>query len=225
MSSSCDPAKGEGLGRRAAARLHADRFGHALLPSLLTLAAADRVITHPDGGVLAITHLGRPWPRVIATAGAYVALIALVAIAVANRQYTLAGAASVGLAGVILIPSPKAVRKLRHTRRHRVIDEHAWLITDVATQPHRGIGDELMRCVTHEADAAGLRLVLSTRADNMPAIALYLRHGFTSQQVRSTSVLFDRRPVTLGASADSVSRSSKAIAGRPRRRPGSRRPK
>lgn len=204
MSSSCDPAKGEGLSRLAAARLHADRFDHALLLSLLTLAAADRVITHPDGGVLAITHLGRPWPRVIVTASAYVALITLVAIAVANRHYAIAGAAGVALAGVILVPAPKAVGKLRQARMHGAMSEPAWLVTDVATRPHRRIGDELVGRTTQQADAAGIRLVISTRADNAPAVALYLRHGFTRRQVRSTRVLLDRRPMSDTSAARST---------------------
>lgn len=199
MSSSSAPASADQLGHLAAARLHARRFGRPLLSSIVTLAIADRLITHPDGGVLAVTRLGRPWPRVVVTAIAYVGLVVTTSVAAAHGRYATTAASAIALTVVIVIAAPKAVRKLRHTRVHAPHTNSAWLITDTATEPHRGVGDQLMHNVTELADAADARLVLMVRPDNTTALRLYARHGFTTQTGRRGRVLLKRQPFTSPA--------------------------
>lgn len=190
MSSSSAPAGADQLSRLDAARLHARRFDKPLLSSILTLAVADQLITHPDGGVLAITRLGRPGPRVVATSLGYTGLTVATALAAAQGRYAIAAASAVALLAVILVGAPKAARKLRQTRRHDVDGVSTWLLTDIATEPHSRIGDQLMQEAIRLADTAGARLVLEARPDNATALRLYERHGFSAPSD-------DRKPLLL----------------------------
>lgn len=192
MSSSSAPAGADQLSRLDAARLHARRFDKPLLSSILTLAVADQLITHPDGGVLAITRLGQPWPRVVATSLAYLGLVIGTAVAAALSHYTIAVASTAALLAVILLAAPKAARKQRHTHLHSVRELPTWLITDIATEPHRRIGDQLMQETIRLADNAGARLVLESRPDNLIALRLYKRHGFSVQPAARNQLLFHR---------------------------------
>jgi GNAT superfamily N-acetyltransferase len=199
MSSSPVPAGADQLSRLDAARLHACRFDKPLLSSILTLAVADQLITHHDGGVLAITRLGRPWPRVLATSLAYLGLAIATAVAAANGRYAIAAASALALLTVILVGAPKAARKLRQTRRHDVRDLPTWLITDISTEPHRRLGHQLMQETIRLADTAGARLVLESRPDNLIALRLYERHGFSVQPAARNQLLLHRPQPTRNA--------------------------
>lgn len=182
MTSSSAPAGVDQLGRIAAARLHSRRFNRSLIGSLVTLAAADDLITHCDGGVLAITGLERPWPRVITTAVLYFALITAMSTALLNGLVLIGALLLIVLLVIVVFTGPKTARRARHAHLSEAGSESAtWLITDVATNPHLGIGDQLMSAAAAKADVARADLVLVTRSNNITARNLYQRHGFVDE--------------------------------------------
>ena len=66
------------------------------------------------------------------------------------------------------------------------------MLSDVATEPHRGIGDALMREVERCADQASATVVLEVADVNEVAKRLYLKHGFRIFCQRADRLLMRR---------------------------------
>lgn len=125
----------------------------------------------------------------MATSLAYLGLVIATAVAAVHGDFVIAAASAVALLAVILVAAPKAARKLRHTRIHDVREIPTWLITDIATEPHRKIGDQLLLETIRLAEADGTRLVLESRRNNPTALRLYERHGFYAPSARNRMLL------------------------------------
>lgn len=66
------------------------------------------------------------------------------------------------------------------------------MLSDIATEPHRGIGDALMREMERFADQASATVVLEVADRNEVAKRLYLRHGFRLVSQRADRLLMRR---------------------------------
>lgn len=67
-----------------------------------------------------------------------------------------------------------------------------WVLSNVATESHRGIGDALMREVERCVDQASVTVVLEVADSNEVARRLYLRHGFRVVEHRADRLLMRR---------------------------------
>ena len=76
-----------------------------------------------------------------------------------------------------LVFAPRCERQIR-ARRTYDTSTRTWVLSDVATEQHRGIGDEVMRDVKRRADQALVTVVLEVADINDVAKRLYLKHGF-----------------------------------------------
>ena len=196
MTSLSDQQSSRGRNRLsfiAATRLHARRFHKSTIRSAVTLATADRLVTHPDGGVVALTRLGRTrlWTA-LAIGACLPALVAFVA-ALATQNPSLIVASAAVLIALMGLLVTRAERQIRGGRVHSTADR-PWLLSDIATEPHRQVGDHLLVEVCNIADAARTRVVLSVGAGNAPAASLYERHRFEVTATRDDKVAMERRP-------------------------------
>lgn len=175
-----------------AARLHSARFHRNLLKSLLVMVNAERRVVDRQGGVATVTVLGRTGRWAAAFVIPYLAGLAAIKIAPPrlSQLALLAGLLAV-IAGLYFAPAFE-----RQVRARVTFDVHdrPWLVGDVATVPHRRIGDRLIATLTTNADNAGARMVLRVDLDNHTAIRLYERHGFVRVGERRSSLLMHRLP-------------------------------
>jgi ribosomal protein S18 acetylase RimI-like enzyme len=177
-SSSAPPGRVRSrLGLAAAVRLHARRFDKSTIRSAVTLLTADRRITHPAGGVVALTRLGHTTRWTVVAVAVCVPTIVAFVMALLASQAVLIIAGAVALNAAILLTFGRVERQLRGRRIHTTHDR-PWMLSDIATEPQRRIGDLLLDDVGALADATRTRVVLEVHPANHPAIALYQRHGF-----------------------------------------------
>ncbi|MAT06750.1 MAG: hypothetical protein CL424_17070 [Acidimicrobiaceae bacterium] len=177
MKLSHDPLADDGLTFFGAAQLHARRFDRSIASSVFLLNASDRLVTDGEGGVLALTDLRRSKSRMAVLSATVVAGLAVVMFA-AFFGLLLPGGLGVGALVVILVVvAPKRVRAVQAVRRHEV-DGACWLVTDVATEPGRHIGDRLVGRASQLADEGSAFLILDVAAGNSSATRLYAQSGF-----------------------------------------------
>ncbi|MBI4934334.1 MAG: hypothetical protein HY828_10675 [Actinobacteria bacterium] len=83
----------------------------------------------------------------------------------------------------------------RQIRARRTFDTagHPWVLSDVATEPHLGIGNQLLTEVVSRAEDASADLVLTVGKDNEIARALYARHHFLEIDGRGQTIAMRRR--------------------------------
>ena len=147
------------LGRAAA--IHADRFGHWRLASLLTLASADQRVIVQDGvAALTVVPSRRSllgWVIGVVAAVAYVCAAGFIASSWATVASMAAlAAAAIVLGGLALDRRFRARRWWRHVAG-------SWQLTDVAGVRGTGAGERLMSEVLRRADASSKQVVLSVR--------------------------------------------------------------
>jgi hypothetical protein len=174
------------------ARLHARRFNRHPLASALRLLSADQRITHPDGGIALLTETGH-------TARAAALFLATFLAALLGMLYGFA----IGRIPLVAVTVPALFastlvlgsRCERQIRAHRTFDTvgNPWVLSDVATEPHRGIGTLLLAEVVSRAEAADADIVLTVGHDNETARALYARHQFLVTNVRGPTIAMRRR--------------------------------
>lgn len=109
---------------------------------------------------------------------------------IANRQVALALAAAVA-ATSSLVFAPRCERQISAHRTYGT-SPSTWVLSDVATEPHRGIGDALMREVERCVEQASVTVVLEVADSNEVAKQLYLRHGFRVVEHRADRLLMRR---------------------------------
>ena len=194
MTSSSDPPiapASEPFRFADAARLHARRFNKHPLASALRLLSADQRITHPDGGIALVTEAGHAVRAAALFAATYVpAFLGMVYGFAIGSVSLVAVTVSAVLISALLLGS----RCERQIRARRTFDTAGcpWVLSDVATEPHRGIGDELMRNLTSRARRASVGVVLEVSDSNDVAKLLYVRHGFFIVEERAGRVLMRR---------------------------------
>jgi GNAT superfamily N-acetyltransferase len=177
-SSSAPPGRVRSrLGFAAAARLHARRFHRSTIRSVVTLLTADRRITHPAGGVVAVTRLGHTTRWVVVAVAACVPTLVAFVYALISLRPALMVIVAVVLNAAVLLTFGRVERQLRGRRIHTTNDR-PWMLSDIATEPQHRIGDLLLGDVGALADSTRTRVVLEVHPANQPAIALYQRHGF-----------------------------------------------
>ena len=174
-----------------AARLHARRFNKHPLASALRLFSADQRITHPDGGIALLTEAGHVARSTLAFVATFVPAFAVMLVCIANGKVAIALAATAVSAASALVLAPRCERQIR-ARRTYVPSTRTWVLSDVATEPHRGIGDALMREVERCADQASATVVLEVADVNEVAKRLYLKHGFRTFRQRADRLLMRR---------------------------------
>ena len=160
-----------------AVRLHARRFNKHPLASALRLLSADQRITHPDGGIALLTGAGHIVRATALFAATYVpAFVGMVYGFAIGSVPLIALTVPAILVSALVLGS----RCERQFRAHRTFDTagHPWVLSGVATEQHRGIGDELTRVVERLADQSAVTVVLEVADVNEVATRLYLRHGF-----------------------------------------------
>jgi ribosomal protein S18 acetylase RimI-like enzyme len=83
----------------------------------------------------------------------------------------------------------------RQIRAHRTFDTagHPWVLSDVATEPHLGIGNRLLAEVVSRAEETNADIVLTVGEDNEIARALYARHHFLVIDGRGQTIAMRRR--------------------------------
>jgi ribosomal protein S18 acetylase RimI-like enzyme len=174
-----------------AARLHARRFNKHPLASALRLLSADQRITHPDGGIALLTEVGHAVRTTVAFIATLAPAVAVMVTGIAAGQVALAIAAVVVATTSSLLLAPRCERQIR-ARRTYGTSPRTWVLSDVATEPHRGIGDALMRHVERCAERASVTVVLEVADTNEVARRLYLRHGFGVVEHRADRLLMRR---------------------------------
>jgi hypothetical protein len=196
MTSSSDPhttPASEPLRFTDAARLHARRFNKYPLASALRLLSADQRITHPDGGIALLTEAGHAVRATVLFVVTYVPTTAALIYGLATGNLSLV-AVTAPLAGIsALIFGSRCERQIR---AHRTFDTTAnpWVLSDVATEPHRGIGDSLVSEVIRRGRATHTVVVLRVSEDNHAAIDLYSRHAFVAISSSGHSTEMIRTP-------------------------------
>jgi len=160
-----------------AARLHARRFNKHPLASALRLLSADQRITHPDGGIALLTEAGHVIRATALFAATYIpAFFGMVYGFLIGSVPLIA----VTVPGVLVSALVLGSRCERQIRARRTFDTagHPWVLSDVATEPHLGIGNQLLAEVVSRAEEANADIVLTVGEDNEIARALYARHHF-----------------------------------------------
>jgi hypothetical protein len=185
------------LGFVDAARLHARRFDKRFVASALRLLSADQRVSHPDGGIAILNKTGHPIRWTIAFVTTFVPAVTAMVIALATPNVaTMVIGTSIAVASALML-APRCERQIR-ARRSFDTTNSPWVLSDVATQPHQGIGDQLMSQVCVRADEAAVTVVLEVTDIDDTAQRLYLRHGFKAIGRRVDRVLM-RRDIGSGS--------------------------
>ena len=126
-----------------AARLHARRFSKHSLASALRLLSADQRITHPDGGIALLTEAGHATRATTLFAATYVpSFLAML------YGFTIGSIPLIALTVPAMLVSALVLgsRCERQMRARRTFDTagHPWVLSDVAAEPHLGIGNQLL---------------------------------------------------------------------------------
>jgi ribosomal protein S18 acetylase RimI-like enzyme len=175
-----------------AARLHARRFNKQPLASSLRLLSADQRITHPDGGIALLTEAGHAIRATALFAATYVPafLGMLYGFAIGSVPLVAVTVPAVLVSALVL-----GSRCERQIRARRTFDTagHPWVLSDVATEPHRGIGTQLLAEAVSRADGANADIVLTVGEDNGIARALYAGHRFIVIDGRGQTIAMRRR--------------------------------
>jgi len=175
-----------------AARLHARRFNKHPLASALRLLSADQRITHPDGGIALLTEAGHATRATALFAATYIPafLGMLYGFAIGSVPLVAVTVPAVLVSALVLGSQCE-----RQIRAHRAFDTagHPWVLSDVATEPHLGIGNQLLAEVVSRAEEANADLVLTVGEDNAIARALYTRHHFLAIGGRRQTIAMRRR--------------------------------
>ena len=160
-----------------AARLHARRFNKHPLASALRLTSADQQVTHPDGGIALLTEAGHAIRATALFAATYVPafLGMLYGFAIGSVPLVAVTVPAVLVSALVL-----GSRCERQIRARRTFDTagHPWVLSDVATEPHLGIGNQLLAEVVSRAEDANADIVLTVGEENGIARALYAGHHF-----------------------------------------------
>ncbi|MEK7426663.1 MAG: GNAT family N-acetyltransferase [Actinomycetota bacterium] len=175
-----------------AARLHARRFNKHPVASALRLLSADQRITHPDGGIALLTEVGHVARATALFAATYVPAFLGMVYGFAIGSVPLI---AVTLPAVIVSALALGSRCERQIRARRTFDTagHPWVLSDVATEPHLGIGYRLLAEVVRRAEEANTDIVLTVGEDNEIARALYARHHFRVIDGRGRTIAMRRR--------------------------------
>ena len=175
-----------------AARLHARRFNKHPLASALRLLSADQRITHPDGGIALLTEAGHAVRATALFAATYVPAFLGMVYGFAIGSFPLI---AVTLPAVLVSALVLGSRCERQVRARRTFDTagHPWVLTDVATEPHLGIGNQLLAEVVSRAERANADIVLTVGEDNRIARALYADHHFLVIEGRGNTIAMRRR--------------------------------
>ena len=112
-----------------------------------------------------------------------------VGLATANLATTVIGT-STAVASALML-APRCERQIRARRAFDTTD-HPWVLSDVATEPHQGIGDQLINQIGIRADEAAVDVVLTVGASNQTARTLYTRHGFHENHERDGKIAMQR---------------------------------
>jgi GNAT superfamily N-acetyltransferase len=171
----------------SAAKLHSRRFEKAAVISAITLASADEIVTDSSGGVACLTFGYNPFRWATLCAFAYGG--SLVGLAVGPWPVRVVSIPLFAYALVFLAP-----RFERHWRARRNFGpaRTTWIVSDVATEPGRRIGDRLLIEITRRADDVGRVLVLVVKPENSAAVRLYGTHGFERVGSRGSVVVMAR---------------------------------
>ena len=175
-----------------AARLHARRFNKHALASALRLLSADQRITHRDGGIALLTEAGHAARATALFAATYVSAFLGMVYGFAIGSVPLIAVTVPAVLVSALVLGSRCERQIR-ARRTFDTAEHPWVLSDVAAEPHRGIGDELMREVAQRARRASVDVVLEVTDDNEVAKALYTKHGFVSSSNNGRGIVMSHR--------------------------------
>jgi hypothetical protein len=175
-----------------AARLHARRFNRHPLASALRLLSADQRVTHPDGGIALLTETGHTGRATAMFAATYVPAFLGMLYAFATGSVPLVAVTVPAVLTSALILGARCERQIR-ARRTFDTAGHPWILSDVATEPHLGIGSQLLVAVASRADDANADLVLSVGESNEIARALYARHDFLLTDVHGPTIAMRRR--------------------------------
>ena len=162
----------------AAARLHSRRFNRTRIGSVLRLLSADRRFIDPDGGVAVTTEIGHTWRWGSLFTLTYApSLVGLVYAVLTVRIPLLIVSVFVGFASGFALGT-RFERQLRARHFDQPRGTKTWILSDIATEPGRRIGDRLVSQVTEDADAESATVQLEVRPTNETAVRLYERHGF-----------------------------------------------
>ena len=91
-----------------------------------------------------------------------------------------------------LVLGSRCERQIRARRTFNTTG-HPWVLSDVATEPHRGIGTRLLAEVVSRAEEANADIVLTVGEDNEIARTLYARHHFLVIDGRGQTIAMRRR--------------------------------
>ena len=175
-----------------AARLHARRFNKHPLASALRLLSADQRITHPDGGIALLTEAGHATRATTLFAATYVPSFLAMLYGFAIGSIPLIALTVPAMLVSALVLGSRCERQIR-ARRTFDTAGHPWVLSDVATEPHLGIGNQLLAEVVSRAEEANADIVLTVGEDNEIARALYARHHFLVIDGRGQTIAMRRR--------------------------------
>ena len=175
-----------------AARLHARRFDKHPVASALRLLSADQRITHPDGGIALLTEAGHAIRAIALFAATYVPAFLGMVYGFAIGSVPLI---AVTLPAVLVSALVLGSRCERQIRARRTFDTagRPWVLSDVATEPHLGIGNQLLTEAVGRAEDANADIVLTVGEDNGIARALYAGHRFIVIDGRGQTIAMRRR--------------------------------
>jgi len=147
---------------------------------------------HPSGGIALLTEAGHAVRATALFVATYVpAFVAMLYGFAIGSVLIIAVTVPAALVSALLLGS----RCERQVRAGRTFDTagHPWVLSDVATEPHLGIGNRLLDEVVRRAEEASADVVLTVGRDNEIARALYARHQFLAIDGRGQVTAMRRR--------------------------------
>jgi ribosomal protein S18 acetylase RimI-like enzyme len=186
----------------ATARLHARRFNRNPIVSVLRLLSADKRFIDPDGGVAVITEVGHAWRWGALFALTYTPLLAGLAFSIYTLRVSLLILTFLASALSCVVFATRFERQLRARHFHRGHASKTWILSDLATEPGRRIGDRLISQVTEVADAESATMQLEVRPTNGTAVRLYERHGFEFTRNHRQNIQMRRLPAKAAVKAE-----------------------
>jgi GNAT superfamily N-acetyltransferase len=178
----------------AAARLHSRRFNRSTIGSVMRLLSADKRFIDPDGGVAVVTEIGHTWRWGSLFTLTYApSLVGLVYAILTVRIPLLIVSTLVGFASGFALGT-RFERQLRARHFDQPRGTKTWILSDIATEPGRRIGDRLVSRVIEVAASESAIVQLEVRPTNETAVRLYERHGFEVIRSHRQNIEMQRRP-------------------------------
>lgn len=197
-------------GLRAGSKIHAEAFEMTRLRSVLHLATCQRIVNRA-GSVCSLSSVPTSRGALVWAVAVFglicVPGLVLVGIVGAEGDLFVRSLLFAVIVMMVVVAIASCVARVFDATRWRAVGEGSVVVANVATSEQGiGFGKALLTEIARLADDEGRTLVLTVRAENLPATRLYRSVGFITEpaiKVRSEQVAMIRRSTSATRSARS----------------------